>query len=30
VHDAGLAACDPCFAQDLPVEFLDTAGLGYG
>jgi len=29
VHDAGLAACDPCFAQDLPVEFLDTAGLGF-
>jgi ATP-dependent RNA/DNA helicase IGHMBP2 len=29
VHDAGLAVCDPCFAQDLPVEFLDTAGFGF-
>ena len=29
VHDAGLAACHPCFAQDLPVEFLDTAGFGF-
>lgn len=28
VRDAGLAAYDPCFAADLPVEFLDTAGFG--
>ncbi len=29
VRDAGLEAYDPCFAADLPVEFLDTAGLGF-
>ncbi len=29
VRDAGLEAYDPCFAPDLPVEFLDTAGLGF-
>ena len=29
VRDAGLAAYDPCFAPDLPVEFLDTAGFGF-
>jgi len=28
VRDAGLEAYDPCFAPDLPVEFLDTAGFG--
>jgi ATP-dependent RNA/DNA helicase IGHMBP2 len=28
VRYAGLAAYDACFAPDLPVEFLDTAGLG--
>ncbi len=29
VRDAGLAAYDPGFAPDLPVEFLDTAGFGF-
>lgn len=29
VRDAGLAAYDPGFAPDLPVEFVDTAGLGF-
>jgi superfamily I DNA and/or RNA helicase len=29
VRDAGLEAYDPCFAPDLPVEFLDTAGFGF-
>ena len=29
VRDAGLEAYDPCFAPDRPVEFLDTAGLGF-
>lgn len=29
VRDAGLQAYDACFAPDLPVEFLDTAGLGF-
>jgi superfamily I DNA and/or RNA helicase len=29
VRDAGLEAYDPCFAADLPVEFLDTAGFGF-
>ncbi len=29
VRDAGLEALDPCFAPDLPVEFLDTAGCGF-
>ena len=29
VKRAGLAAYDPRFAPDLPVEFLDTAGLGF-
>ena len=29
VCHAGLAACDPCFENDLPVEFLDTAGCGF-
>ena len=29
VRDAGLEACDPCFAADRPVEFLDTAGCGF-
>ena len=29
VRDAGLEAYDPCFAPDLPVEFLDTAGCGF-
>jgi superfamily I DNA and/or RNA helicase len=29
VRDAGLEAFDPCFAPDLPVEFLDTAGFGF-
>ena len=29
VRDAGLEAYDPCFATDLPVEFLDTAGFGF-
>jgi ATP-dependent RNA/DNA helicase IGHMBP2 len=28
VRHAGLEAYDACFAPDLPVEFLDTAGLG--
>jgi ATP-dependent RNA/DNA helicase IGHMBP2 len=28
VRRAGLEAYDACFARDLPVEFLDTAGLG--
>jgi superfamily I DNA and/or RNA helicase len=29
VRHAGLVAYDPCFAPDLPVEFLDTAGCGF-
>ena len=29
VRHAGLSAYDESFAPDLPVEFLDTAGLGY-
>ncbi len=29
VRDAGLEAYDLCFAPDLPVEFLDTAGFGF-
>jgi predicted DNA helicase len=29
VRDAGLEAYNPCFAPDLPVEFLDTAGFGF-
>jgi predicted DNA helicase len=29
VRDAGLEAHDRCFAPDLPVEFLDTAGCGF-
>ncbi|WP_086119817.1 AAA domain-containing protein [Hydrogenophaga sp. IBVHS2] len=29
VRHAGLAAYDPVFAPDLPVEFLDTAGFGF-
>ncbi|WP_228027325.1 AAA domain-containing protein [Pseudaquabacterium pictum] len=29
VREAGLEAYDKCFAPDLPVEFLDTAGLGF-
>ncbi len=29
VRDAGLEAYDLSFAPDLPVEFLDTAGLSY-
>ena len=29
VCHAGLDAYDPCFAPDLPVEFLDTAGCGF-
>jgi predicted DNA helicase len=29
VRDAGLEAYDRCFAPDLPVEFLDTAGCGF-
>ena len=29
VRHAGLDAYDPCFAPDLPVEFLDTAGCGF-
>lgn len=29
VRHAGLAAHDPVFAPDLPVEFLDTAGFGF-
>jgi predicted DNA helicase len=29
VRYAGLDAYDPSFAPDLPVEFLDTAGLGF-
>ena len=29
VRHAGLEACDASFAPDLPVEFLDTAGLGF-
>lgn len=29
VRHAGLAAYDPCFENDLPVEFLDTAGCGF-
>ena len=29
VGDAGLEAYDPCFAPDLPVEFVDTAGCGF-
>jgi predicted DNA helicase len=29
VRDAGLEAYDPCFAPELPVEFLDTAGFGF-
>ena len=29
VRYAGLEAYDECFAPDLPVEFLDTAGLGF-
>lgn len=29
VRHAGLAAYDPAFAGDRPVEFLDTAGFGF-
>ena len=29
VRQAGLEAYDLCFAPDLPVEFIDTAGCGY-
>ena len=29
VRHAGLDAYDLCFAPDLPVEFLDTAGFGF-
>ncbi len=29
VRHAGLDAYDPCFAYDLPVEFLDTAGCDF-
>ena len=29
VRHAGLEAYDLSFAPDLPVEFLDTAGLGF-
>ena len=29
VRHAGLDAYDPCFAPDLPVEFLDTAGCEF-
>ena len=29
VRHADLAAYDPCFAFDLPVEFIDTAGCEY-
>ena len=29
VRHAGLDAYDPCFAPDLPVEFLDTAGCDF-
>jgi superfamily I DNA and/or RNA helicase len=29
VRYAGLGAYDQCFVQDLPVEFLDTAGCGF-
>lgn len=29
VRQAGLAAHDPAFGPDLPVEFLDTAGFGF-
>ena len=29
VRDASLEAYDLCFAPDLPVEFLDTAGFGF-
>lgn len=29
VRHAGLDAYDPCFAPDLPVEFLDTASCGF-
>ena len=29
VRDAGLEAYDLCFAPDLPLEFLDTAGFGF-
>ena len=29
VRHAGLSAYDLCFAPDLPVEFLDTAGFGF-
>jgi superfamily I DNA and/or RNA helicase len=29
VRHAGLATYDPCFENDLPIEFLDTAGCGF-